>query len=214
MIYYRPVDGDAHPTSVRFRPKTCFVMTQFKQPIPSVVLEIEENLKRILRNNNFEYIDADSRITGKDFLMKIWRLILEVPLGIAIIDKEMSPQTFANIFYEIGLLQAYGKETLVIKSIDTEVPSDFIRTEYVDFDESFEEKIDKFFQFVLEQAEHFEVMADQLERNPLLAIDYIRRAYIIAGNSELIEKKDKLKEEIAMENRIKNSVEKLFVDFG
>ncbi|NQT67426.1 MAG: hypothetical protein HQ569_07625 [Actinobacteria bacterium] len=213
MIFYRPIDGDAHTTNIKFKPKTCFIMTQFKEPIPTAVSIIEAKLKESLNNKSFKYFDANSIVTGKDFLMKIWKLILEVPLGIAIIDGEMPPQTLANIFYEIGILQSYGKETLIIKSKNTKIPSDFIRTEYIEFDESFEEKINKFFKSLLEQAEHFEIMAEQLEKNPLLAIDYIRRAYLLTGNSKLIAKKDKLREQITMKNRAKNSVEMLLVDF-
>ena len=159
MIFYRPTDGDAHTTNINLKPKTCFIMTQFKEPIPNNIPIIEEKLRKVLNNHNFKYIDANSVITGKDFLMKIWKLILEVPLGIAIIDREMSLETLENIFYEIGILQSYGKETLIIKSKNTKIPSDFIRTEYIEFDEVLEENINKFFESLFEQAEHYEIMA-------------------------------------------------------
>lgn len=213
MIFYRPTDGDAHTANINLKPKTCFIMTQFKEPIPIIIPVIEEKLREVLENHNFRYIDANSFITGKDFLIKIWKLILEVPIGIAIIDKEMSLETLENIFYEIGILQSYGKETLIVKSKNTKIPSDFVRTEYIEFDELFEEKINKFFDSLSEQAEHYEIMADQVERNPLLAIDYIRRAYLITEDSRLIEKKQELLEQIAIKDRAKNSVEMLLIDF-
>lgn len=51
-----------------------------------------------------------------------------VPLGIAFIHHEMTAKTLSNIFYEVGMLHAYGKECLIIKTQGTEVPSDFVRT--------------------------------------------------------------------------------------
>jgi hypothetical protein len=61
------------------------------KPIPKAVDDIRVVLARALRRHNVEMIDAQSVVTGKDFLLKIWRLILGVPIGVAIIDREMSP---------------------------------------------------------------------------------------------------------------------------
>ena len=104
MIYYRPTEGDAYTARIDYRPKTCFLMTQLGDPVPPVIETIRERLTAFFTSHGIETIDATSFITGKDFLMKIWRLILGVPLGVAIIHHEMSAQTFANIFYEVGLL--------------------------------------------------------------------------------------------------------------
>ena len=41
------------------------------------------------------------------------------------------PSTQMNIYYKLGVAQALGKETLVVKSPGAKLPSDFVRTEYV-----------------------------------------------------------------------------------
>jgi hypothetical protein len=56
-------------------------------------------------------------------------------------------------------------------------------------------------------------IADQLDKNPLLAIDYVRRSYLISGNEQLRKKAKKLHKEAAVGNRARNSVEQLLVDF-
>ena len=94
-------------------------MTKLGSPIPREVNIIRSNLAKIFVDYNISLIDANDIRTGKDFLLKIWQIILGVPLGIAIITNDMSNKTLANIFYEIGLMQAYGKETLIIKTVDT-----------------------------------------------------------------------------------------------
>lgn len=49
-----------------------------------------------LANKHIAAIEADSIVTGMDFLDKIWRQIFVVPLGVAIIDQSMAPKTVAN----------------------------------------------------------------------------------------------------------------------
>ncbi len=159
-------------------------MTQLGAPIPKDIKKIRKTLEKYLTLNKLKTIDANSHIKGKNFLHKIWEMILSVPIGIAIISKELTPYTLANIFYEIGLLQAYGKETLVIKTIDSYVPSDFIRTEYIEYDRNFKKKITKYLDGLIEQSEYYSNASMLLEGNPLLSIDYLHRAFLISGNEK------------------------------
>ncbi len=212
MILYRP-DGDVHNSHIKYRPRTCFIMTKLGQPISPEIECIRVELREVLEKRQIEEIDAESVVTGRDFLMKIWNLITTVPLGIAIIDNNMSGQTLSNIFYEIGFMQAYGKETLVIKTKDAKIPSDFIRTEYVEYGNDFENKLDKFFNTFLALPEYYDNMAEVLENNPLLAIDYLRRAYLITGDAEYKEKANIIYEDASIDGRAQNSVEALLAKF-
>ena len=134
-----------------------------------------------LRNNGLKAIDADSTVTGGDFLDKIWRIIITVPMGVAIIHEDMPPNTIANVFYELGIMDALGKRTVVVKSQDATVPSNLVRTEYIKDDEQFRENFTLFINSALEQEYYFETMAEYLKNQPLLAIDYLRRAFLISG---------------------------------
>lgn len=184
MILYDPIEGDVSTKQISLRPRTCFIMTQLSTPIPREITNIRRTLKKYLKQREFNAIDANSDISGRDFLMKIWKMVLSVPVGIAIISDDLPPLTLANIFYEIGLLQAYGKETLVIKTQNAHVPSDFVRTEYIQYNKNFKSKILKFLDGLEEQAEHYAVTAKSLKANSLLAIDNLRRAYLITGDDK------------------------------
>jgi len=134
-LIYDPANGE-HTSSIRtYHPRTFFLMTQMGSPMPLVVTNIRKKVKRLLEARNYDLLDAGSQVTGRDFLNKIWSMILSVPMGVAIVDRQMKPAAVQNVFYEIGLMQAYGKETIVIKTKDTEVPSDFVRTEYIEYSE-------------------------------------------------------------------------------
>ena len=93
------------------------------------------------------------------------------------------------------------------------VPSDFIRTEYIEFDEAFSEKFASYFESIMEQADHYEIVADQLERNPVLAIDYLRRAFLITGDKRLRIKAQDVIDAAGLEKRAANSVELLAAAF-
>lgn len=166
-----------------------------------------------MRKHRIKVIDANSVVTGKDFLLKIWHLIVSVPLGIAIIHEDMAQGTLSNIFYEIGMMQSYGKETLLIKTPLSNVPSDFVRTEHLEINTELERKLELYLKTFFELEEHYEVVADQLENNPLLSIDYLRRAYLISGKKTLRKKAKQVFESAGLDERARNSVETLLVDF-
>jgi hypothetical protein len=213
MIFYRPTDGDPHTGRREYRPRTCFIMTKLGRPIPREVNRIRSHIARIFVDYNISLIDANDIRTGKDFLLKIWQIILGVPFGIAIITNDMSNKTLANIFYEIGLMQAYGKETLVIKTVDTKMPSDFTRTEYIDFGAGFKKEVKKYLEKYFNLASDYEFMSELVEKNPLLSIDYLKRAWLISGENTYRQRAREIFQGAGIEERAKNSVEMLLVDF-
>ncbi len=213
MICYRPTEGDVSSLPITYKPRTCFLMTQLGKPVPPIVKKIRSSIKSNLSSAGYGMIDSNSQITGRDFLIKIWNLILSVPLGIAIIHEDIGLKTYANIFYELGVMQAYGKETLVVKTVDAKVPSDFLRTEYVNYDEDFDNKFNKFIEGLNNQADYYVKISDQLEKDPLLAIDYLRRAYLITKDKSYQKQAEVHFDSAEIGNRAKSSVELLLMSF-
>jgi hypothetical protein len=213
MIIYNPLDGDALTSSIPSKPRHCFLMTRLGATIPDALLNIRDVVTELCREVNYEVIDASSQVTGRDFLLKIWRLIASSPLSIGICHEELPALTQDNIYYEIGIAQALGKETLLIKSPNVKVSSDFVRTEYVEFNEDFRDNFAAYLNSLFDQADHYELVADQLDRNPILAIDYLKRAFLISGDDRLREKARQLLDEAGLGDRAKNSVELLAADF-
>jgi len=179
MIVYSPINGEVLTDAVKFHPRTAFIMTQLGTPLPKELTKIRKGLKKELKKFKFKQVDASSLVTGKDFLHKIWKIILGAPLGIAILTEDMPDRTIANIYYELGMMDALGKETLIIKSKDYEIPSDFKRTEYVNFNSRFISSFKKFQSNLNEREGHYWLMGELMKADPVLAIDYIKRAYLL-----------------------------------
>jgi len=192
MINYNPIDGDVYSKMIKYRPRTCFIMTKLGKPIPKEIRNMRRTVAKYLKNYKFEIIDASSKVTGRDFLFKIFELILSVPLGIALISENLNSTTIANIFYEIGLLQALGKETLIIKTEGSNIPSDFIRTEYIEYNNKFKDKINEYLNTYFQQAEHYELLGRELIKDPITSIDYLKRSYLMTGESNIKNKINKI----------------------
>lgn len=149
MIIYNPLDGDAITNSVTSRPRHCFLMTRLGKPVPKGVKDINDAIANICVKSKYSVIDANATVTGRDFLLKIWRQIASVPLAIGVAHEDIPSKSQANIYYELGVAQALGKETLIVKSEGAEVPSDFIRSEYIVFDGNFKKNLTSYFKSLL-----------------------------------------------------------------
>ena len=213
MILYNPTDGDAITSSIKSKPRHCFLMTRLGKPIPKEVIDIVTSITNICNNSGFAVIDATTQITGRDFLLKIWKQIAATPLSVGVCHERIPQKTQSNIYYELGIAQAMGKETIIVKSPKADIPSDFIRTEYLEFNSNFDTNFILYLNGLDEQAEHYELMADQLESNPVLSIDYLKRAFLISGENRLRDKASKLLNETGLIDRAKNSVEQLAASF-
>ncbi len=129
------------------------------------IKRLRTSVSKILKEFQIKEIDANSLTTGGDYLTKIWKQIFSVPIGIAIISEDLPSGTIGNIFYELGLMDSYGKETLVLKTKDCVIPSDLTRTEYIRAEGHYVRKLRSFINNVLERVDYYEVVADENRRS-------------------------------------------------
>lgn len=213
MIHYSPVNGDVRAHPVNWRPKSAFIMQQLGTPIPPSVRKARRQIDAACKRRGFLTVDAASTTTGRDYLDKIWDLVLGCPVGVAIIHETISPSSLANIYYELGLMHALGRETLVVPVGNPEMPSDLVRTEYLPLNAQFKKKFSRFVMGMSDRAEHYLLMANNLEKNPLLAADYLRRASMLNGDRSLVKKASTILSESGIGERGKSSVEALMLSF-
>jgi len=188
-MIYGILDGDLITKPYTMEPRMVFVMTKLGKVVPPKITQMRAILAQSIKPYEYGLIDAGSKTTGGDFLAKIWGIIISLPCGVALISEELRTNTKLNIFYEIGLMQAIGKETLIIKTTKSKVPSDFVRTEYIDFDgdeADLEKRIQSYMTHLTEKVDYYTQIADNLGNNPFGRIDYLRRAYLLSGNKKLL----------------------------
>lgn len=196
MFLYHPTESYIYADPIKYNVGCCFIISQLGKDVPQVTKNIRISLRRLLRPNGIKLIDATEEVTGRDFLFKIWRMLVSVPLGIAIITEECSHKTIGNIFYEIGMMQTLGKSTLVIKTPGVQIPSDFIRTEHIEYDhdnrKKFNSDIKKYLKSYDDYYEYLLKLGYQLESKPLISLDYFMRAYLIKPDMKVKNKMNDL----------------------
>ncbi|WP_423907330.1 hypothetical protein [Candidatus Spongiihabitans sp.] len=98
MIIYNPADGDAFTTTIKSTPKHCFLMTRLGSPVPQMVKDIGIEVKKCCHNQKYVAIDAGTRITGRDFLIKIWKMIASSPIAVGVVHESI-PHQHKPIFF-------------------------------------------------------------------------------------------------------------------
>jgi hypothetical protein len=189
------------------------MMAAMGGPIPPSAVQARKRVISALRRARYDVVDASSETTGKDYLLKIWSLAVSAPIGIAVVHEGIRPETMANVFYELGWMQAYGRETVVVKVGDVRLPSDLVRTEYIPFDATFSGQMRSFISSLSKRADYYLTLADQLEKNPLLAIDYLRRSFLLSGDESLRRRAEQIIKDSGLAMRAVDSVERNLARF-
>jgi hypothetical protein len=208
MILYRP-DGFPQDSALIYKPRHVFLITRLGKPLADEPKKMRDAVTRACRKKKYKVIDATVKVTGRDFLFKIWNLIATTPVSVGICHESFSKATLMNIYYELGMARTMGKETVIVKSAKAKHPSDLVRDEYIEFNGDFAGRFSNYLDELDTVAESYETMADALDLNPLLAIDFLRRAYLITADKGLKTKINRLAKEAKFGERAKNSVEML-----
>lgn len=193
-------------------PKTGFLISSSSENDSGIRGKIGE----IFDSNGFNLKDAmNIRGTG-NLYCKICEQILSSAFGVALITKDTPIDALRNIFLEIGLMTAFGKEIIILTDSMENVPSDlqgkevFIFTDNNDLSES----INKWSTEILEEritywrtVTEYSVDAKDYEK----AYEYLRKA-IMFGDfmdslpelTEILERASK--EEITISKRLEKEI--------
>ena len=86
-------------------------------------------IKPAVDGASLKCIRADENVQVGGIRESIWDLILEA--GIIVADVS---ELNANVFYELGMIHALGKDSILLKRLDTQVPADFAGALTLEYD--------------------------------------------------------------------------------
>lgn len=86
-------------------------------------------IKPSIINAELECVRGDTSVRIGDLSQNIWNEIIQA--GIIIADVSV---VNANVFYEIGLAHALGKDVFILKEKNAKVPADFGGSHYYEYD--------------------------------------------------------------------------------
>lgn len=113
MLIANPVWG---PCNVRTDPKSCFVLMPFREEFSDRIWS--RYLRPIIKKCGLVPRRADD-LAGRKIMEDIWKNILKSQIVIA----DMTSRN-PNVFYELGMAHAIGKECILLAQSEKDVPFD------------------------------------------------------------------------------------------
>lgn len=86
--------------------------------------KLRADIKKTFAESGYHLINAMERMGSDDNYCKICEQILSSAFGVALITKYTPPPSLYNIYLEIGLMRAFGKEVLILTPDRTLIASD------------------------------------------------------------------------------------------
>lgn len=104
-----------------------FVVMPFSQPWSDMVYQTL--LKPAIEGANFACVRGDTPVRVGDLTQTIWNALMRAGLIVA----DVSAANM-NVFYEIGLAHALGKDVFILKQKTAQIPADFGGVHYYEYD--------------------------------------------------------------------------------
>ncbi len=172
---------------------------------PQIDTDMAEAVSGLLEARGYGLKDADASTGSKDYLERILGLIRGTGLTIAVFSHQTRPTALANIMLELGFAAMCGKPLMIVKSKDAPAPSDLKRTDWIDYDfadpVNFERKVGQALDEIEALAEFEEQLLDLALDAPSMdcavAFERAHRAFLLAGQPEMLEKAESIRDRIA-----------------
>lgn len=187
----------------RLYPKHAFVMRQIGAP-PAVDQRMAEIVQEVFVARGVPTKDADASTGGGDFLERILGLIRATGFTVAIFSHETRANAMANITLELGFAAMCGKPLIIVKSKEAKAPSDFTRTDWIEFDPDeegrFRAKLDQALDTIEEAGAFQDFLLDTaMEAKSIdcaVALERATKAFLLTSDGSLIDKAERIAERL------------------
>jgi hypothetical protein len=196
-----PLSQDECSKRIKLQPKTAFLMTPSKAKRNDVLIKVISRLSSELKKQELNYIDGCSLVDLGDTTCKICSTMQGCAIGILFYHPDIQGDALSNMFWEMGMLQGWGRPVCIIANKKEDVPSDFVR-DFNIFYENNTRYISKFktllTSFKDREKYYVDILADEAIKTADYekAIKYYQEAFLISGNRQIISKMRKLRDDI------------------
>lgn len=214
-----PLSNDECSKRIILRPRTAFLMTPSKTKRNEVLRRVISRISSELKRQGLNSLDGCSLVELGDTVCNICYTMQGCAIGIGFYHPDMPVDALSNIFWEMGMLQGWGRPVLIVATKREDLPSDFTR-DFCIFYENNNRYIGKFKELVTRFKErekyYVEMLADEAIKTADYekAIKYYQEAYLISGNKQIVNKMRKLKKDLAerrvpirLRNRLINTID-------
>lgn len=183
----------------RLYPGHAFVMRQIGTP-PLVDERMAAIVQEVFAERGIPTKDADASTGGGDFLERILGLIRATGFTVAIFSHETRANAMANITLELGFAAMCGKPLVIVKSKEAKAPSDFTRTDWIEYDPDGEPRFRKKLHQALDTIDEAGAFQDLLldmamtakAMDCAVALERASKAFLLTSDPALIDKAEEI----------------------
>ncbi len=148
--------------------------------------------------------DADATTGGKDFLERILGLIRGTGFTVAIFSHDTRGSAVANIMLELGFAAMCGKPLVIVKSREAAAPSDFTRTDWIDYDAKDEDRFRRKLNQALDTIGELAVFEDTLldvalnarSMDCAVAFERANKVFLLTSEARFLDKAEQIRERL------------------
>jgi hypothetical protein len=183
-----PLSSDECSKHIIPAPKTAFLMTPSAAHMPAELMPVVDSVTKILGEKALAFIKGASLVDIGDYLCTIFRNLQGCPLGIAISSSGVPRTTISNMYWEMGLMQGFGRPVILLTDKKSTLPSDLVRTYAIFFKQhGYLDRLRELLQVLMDREGYY---SDTLAETALEAGDYekaglyYQAAYLIGEDAE------------------------------
>jgi hypothetical protein len=196
-----PLSQDECSKRIILRPKTAFLMTPSKTKRNDALKRVISRISSELQRQGFDFLDGCSLVELGGTVCKICSTMQGCAIGIGFYHPDIQADAVSNIFWEMGMLQGWGRPALLVATKKEDLPSDFTGESCIFYEDN-NRYISKFRDlltgFKEREKYYVEILADEAIRTADYekAIKYYQEAYLISGNRQILNKMRRLKKDL------------------
>lgn len=196
-----PLTFDECSKHIILHPGTVFLMAPSKSKRGAELKKVISRISSELLKQKMTPLDGCGLVELGDTVCTICSTMQGCAMGIGFYHPDIPTDALSNIFWEMGIMQGWGRPVFLIANKKNDVPSDFTRG-FCIFFENNPEYIKKFKEIMGTFKQREQYYVNTLAEESIKAADfeaafkYYQDAFLIGGNRQIITKIKKLKENI------------------
>lgn len=193
-----PLSQDECSKGIILQPKTAFLMTPSKAKRNDALKRVISRISSELQRQGFDFLDGCSLIGLGGTVCKICSTMQGCAIGIGFYSPDIQVDAVSNIFWEMGMLQGWGRPALLVATKRGDLPTDFTEESCIFYEDN-NRYIGKFRDLLTgfkgREKYYVDKLADEAVKSADYekAIKYYQEAYLISGKTRILTRMRRLK---------------------
>lgn len=214
-----PLSYDECSKRILLRPKTAFLMTPSKSKRSTKLKAVISRVSSALKRKNIRPLDGCTLLDIGDTVCNICSTMQGCAMSIGFYNPQVPADALSNIFWEMGMVQGWGRPVLLVANRKEDLPSDFTRDRcfFYETDLHYIKNLTEIVQAIKDREQYYvNILANEAIQSADYerAIKYYQEAFLINGRRQILSKIRKLRTTINSKRIPKDLKSRLTSEIG